>query len=747
MESASRPAAFAAALATSALASTVWPAQPAGTTPMTDNPFAHPSTLAFELPPFDRIRDSDYLPAFEAGMREQLREVAAIAGNSQAATFENTVVALERSGQMLERVEATFSNLNDCNTDAQMQQIETEMAPKLAAHRDAIFLNAALWRRVDELYRRRAALALDAESRQLLIRYHTEFVRAGAQLDAQQQARLRELNQQISSLSTRFRQNVLKTTADGAVVVDNVAELEGLSAEQIGAAARAAAERGMSNKWLITLQNTTNQPVLARLRKRALRERIYRASIERGLGGAADNTVVIAQLVRLRAERAALLGYPSHAAYQLEDETAATPQAVRDMIGQIAPRALARARVEAADIQKLIDAQAAAAGQPSFSLQPWDWSFYADQVRKSRYAFDEATVAPYFELDRVLKDGVFYAAQQLYGLTFRERHDLPVYHDDVRIFEVDDAEGRPLALFVADYFARDNKQGGAWMNSYVTQSKLLQRRAVVANHLNIPKPQPGQPVLLTFDEVTGMFHEFGHALHGMLSEVRYPLLSGTQVPRDFVEYPSQFNEMWAREPTVVAHYARHYKSGEPLPPQLLERVIAAQKFNQGYATTEYLAAAALDQAWHEVSVASAPQAGGVAAFEASALRESGLDYAPVPPRYHSGYFSHIFGGGYSAGYYAYLWSEVLARDSGQWFHQHGGLTRANGEYLRAHILARGRSADPATLFRDFYGRAPDVEPLLEYRGLAAASGGEAAHAGGADARAGNQGETATKASR
>jgi len=431
---------------------------------------------------------------------------------------------------------------------------------------------------------------------------------------------------------------------------------------------------------------------------------------------------VIAQLVRLRAERAALLGYPSHAAYQLADETAATPQAVRAMIGQIAPAALARARAEAADIQRLIERQAAAAGRPAFTLQPWDWSYYAEQVRTARYHFDQASVAPYFELEHVLKDGVFYAAQQLYGLSFRERHDLPVYQSDVRIFEVSDADGRPLALFVADYFARDNKQGGAWMASYVTQSRLLRQRAVVSNHLNIPKPQPGQPVLLTFEEVTGMFHEFGHALHGMLSDVHYPKLSGTQVPRDFVEYPSQFNEMWAREPAVVAHYARHYQSGAALPAELLEQVIAAQRFNQGYATTEYLEAAEVDQAWHLLSVAGAPGAQGVAAFEAAALRDDGLDYAPVPPRYHSAYFSHIFEGGYSAGYYAYLWSEVLARDSGQWFHEHGGLTRANGAYLREHVLSRGRSADPSALFREFYGRAPDVAPLLEYRGLGAAGG-------------------------
>jgi len=705
---------LAGVLATSALA--------AGNDPMAGNPFTQPSPLAFHLPPFDRIRDRDYLPAFEAGMRAQLREVAAIAANPEPATFANTIVALERSGQLLARVGTTFLRLNACNTDPQMQQIDTEMAPRLAAHQDAIHLNPALWARVDTLYRNRASLKLDPESLQLLNRYHTIFVRAGAQLTAPDQARLRELDEQISSLVTRFRQNVLKATADAAIEVDTPADLDGLSSSQIGAAARAAAARGLSGKWLITLQNTTNQAVLARLTNRALRQRIYEASIRRGLDGATDNTTVIAQLVRLRAERAALFGYPSYAAYQLADETAGTPEAVRGLIDQVAPAARARAREEAADIQKLIDAQAAAAGMPSFTLAPWDWSFYAEQVRKARYHFDQASIAPYLELDHVLGDGLFYAAHELYGLSFKERHDLPVYQSDVRVFEVFDAGGKPLALFLADYFARDNKQGGAWMGPYALQSRLLHRQPVVANHLNIRKPLPGQPVLLTFEEVTAMFHEFGHALHGMLSDVRYPLLSGTQVPRDFVEYPSQFNEMWAREPQVVAHYAHHYQTGEPLPPQLLAQVIAAQNFDQGYATSEYLAAALLDLAWHQISAAQAPDAAGVPAFETAALTASGFDYAPVPPRYHSGYFLHIFESGYAAGYYSYLWSEVLARDTGQWFHAHGGLTRENGEYLRAHVLARGRSTDPDVLFREFYGHAPEVGPLLEYRGLAGAAG-------------------------
>jgi len=693
---------------------------------MADNPFDAPSTQPFHLPPFDRIHDSDYRPAFQAGMAEQLRQVAAIAHNSEPPTFANTIVALERSGRLLERVETTFSNLNSCNSDPEMQQIDTEMAPLLAAQRDAIHLNPALWARVDELYNRRASLQLDAESLQLLTRYHTMFVRAGARLTPDQQARLKDLNKQISTLTTRFKHNVLKATAEGAVVVDDVAQLDGLSAQQIGAAAEAAATRGMQGMWLITLQNTTDQPVLAQLSNRELRERIYRESISRGLGGPTDNTAVIAELVRLRAERATLLGYPDHAAYQLADESAGTPEAVRDMIAQVAPAALARAHAEAADIQKLIDAQAAAAGSASFALQPWDWFFYSEKVRKERYDFDQAAVAPYFELDHVLKDGVFYAAHKLYGLNFRERHDLPVYQKDVRVFEVSDADGKPLALFLADYFARDNKQGGAWMSSYVRQSRLLERKPVVANHLNIPKPPHGQPVLLTFDEVTTMFHEFGHALHGMLSDVHYPLLSGTAVPRDFVEYPSQYNEMWAREPSVVAHYARHYQTGAPMPPELLAKVLAAQRFNQGYATTEYLEAAVLDQAWHQITVAEAPSAQQVPAFEQHALDASGLNYPPVPPRYHSTYFAHIFESGYSAGYYAYLWSEVLARDTGEWFHTHGGLTRANGDFLRTRVLSRGRSEDPQVQFRNFYGRAPDIAPLLEYRGLAGAGGGDQA---------------------
>ncbi len=684
---------------------------------MMDNPFSHPSTLPYELPPFDKVKNSHYLPAFEAGMREQRAEVAAIARNPQPPTFDNTIVALERTGELLERVNTVFSNLNASNTDPEMDKIDTEISPRLTAHEDAILLDGALFARVDSLYRERASSSLDPESLQLLERYHVMFVRAGARLSETDKARLRALNEEISSLMTQFRQNVLKASKDGAVAVDSLEELDGLSPEQIGAAERAAVERNLSGQYLITLQNTTSQPSLARLKNRALRQRIYEASIRRGSGGAADNRAVIAKLVKLRAERAQLLGYPNHACYQLEDESAATPTAVHDILTRLVPAALASARHDAAEMQKIVDAEAARNHTQPFKLEAWDWPFYAEELRKLRYDFDEARVAPYFELDRVLHDGVFYAAQELYGLKFKERKDLPVYHPDVRVFEVFDHDGSPLALFLGDYFARDNKRGGAWMDNLVRQSRLLGRKPVVINTLNIPKPQPGRPALLTFDEVTTLFHEFGHAVHGMLSNVRYPMLSGTAVPRDFVEFPSQYNEMWAREPQVLAHFARHYETGEPMPRELLSKVLSAHKFNQGYATTEYLAAALLDQEWHLVDSSRAPGAAEIASFEAAALRRNGIECPEVPPRYHSEYFSHIFAGGYSAGYYAYLWSEVLARDTGQWMHEHGGLTRANGECLRTKILSRGRTQDPQSMFRAFYGRAPELGPLIEYRGL------------------------------
>jgi peptidyl-dipeptidase Dcp len=674
-----------------------------------DNPFAQPSTLPYQLPPFDRIRTTDYLPAYLEGIEQHRQEVCAIAANTAAPSFDNTIVALERSGRLLDRVDSAFSNLSSSDGDEAMLQIETEMAPKLAAHEDMVFLLPALFERIDRLHAQREQLQLDSESHQLLERYHIQFVRAGARLTDEDKSRLRGLNSQLSSLTTRFRQNVLRASRDGAVVIESEAELQGLSQEQVMSAAAAAAARGLQGRWLISLQNTTSQPVLSQLSRRDVRERIYRVSVARGNGGEADNTGVIARIVRLRAERARLLGYANHAAYVLEDETAGTPQAVSEVLRQIAGAALHYARQQADEIQHLIGT--------GNTLQPWDWDFYAEQVRRKEHDLDVAEVRPYFELDRVLRDGVFFVASALYGLSFVERFDLPTYHSEVRVFEVFEDDGTALGLFLADFYARDNKQGGAWMNHFVLQSRLLRLKPIVVNQLNIAKPPNGSPTLLTFDEVTAMFHEFGHALHGMLSNVQFPLLSGIRVPRDFVELPSQYNEMWIRDPAVLANFARHHQSGEPMPAALRQKVLSAQNFDQGHRITEYLQSAIIDQAWHRISADQAPPGSEVAQFESEALRSHGVAYAPVPPRYHSSYFLHIFSGGYSAGYYAYLWSEVLARDVGHWLHQHGGLTRANGQRLREKILSRGRTLDPIQMFRDFYGGPPEIEPLLEYRGL------------------------------
>jgi peptidyl-dipeptidase Dcp len=682
------------------------------------NPFAQPSTLPFHYPPFDKIHDDDYQLAFEAGMAEHLEEVHKIANNPAAPTFENTIVPLEKSGRTLDRVSKVFFNLNGANTNPQIQKIDQEMAPRLAAHRDAVYLDPALFARIDALYQKRDSLGLDAESLQTLSRYETIFIRAGAKLSPPDKEKLKELNKELSTLTSKFRQNVLKATKEAAVVVDDVHQLDGLGKQQIGAAAAAAKTRGLQGKWVITLQNTTIQPPLTTMKNRALRERIFKASIGRGLGGDADNTQIASRMVTLRSQKAALFGAPNWAAYTLVEETAGTPQAVNAMLGQLAPAALNKAKKDAQDLQAIIDAEAKSSHTKPFKLAAWDWAFYAQKLRKARFNFDENDVKPYFELNRVLQDGVFYAANQLYGISFKERHDLPVYQEDVRVFDVFDADGTQIGIFLGDYYKRDNKQGGAWMNTYVTQSQLLNQKPVAANHLNINKPAPGEPTLLTFEEVTTLFHEFGHALHGLFSNVKYPQLSGS-VPRDFVEYPSQFNEMWARNPKVLANFARHYQTGEPMPKALFDKVIAAQNFNSGYSTSEYLEAAMLDQAWHQAPADAIPQPAQVATFDDAALQKDSVFYPPIPPRYHSTYFSHIFAGGYSAAYYAYIWSEVLARDTGQWFTSHGGLTRENGNRFRDLVLSRGRTREPRALFERFYGGPPQIGPLLEYRGLVA----------------------------
>jgi len=675
-----------------------------------ENPFFAPSPLQYGFPQFDLIRDDDFAPALERGMAEQIKEVEAIANNPEPPTFENTIVAMERSGRLLARTSAVFFNLAGADTNDARQAVQAANAPKLAAHVDAITLNEAMFNRIKTLFDARETLGLDAESLRLLERYHTDFVRAGARLDATQKEQLKAMNAQLAVLQTTFSQNVLKEVNASAVLFDSAEELDGMSEAAISAAADAAKAAGKEGKFLVALQNTSGQPPLTELTNRASRQRILEASLARGSrGGEFDNREVLAKVVKLRAERAQLLGYPSHAAYGLEDATAATPEAVNSMLAKLAPAAVANARREAADMQALIDKE-----KGGFQLAAWDWDFYANKVRQERYSFDEGQLKPYFELNSVLENGVFFAAKEVYGLTFKPRPDLPVYHPDARVWEVFDADGSSLALFVGDFYARPSKRGGAWMNAYVGQTGLLGQKPVVGNHQNIPKPPDGQPTLMTFDEVTTMFHEFGHALHGMFSNVTYPRFAGTAVPRDFVEYPSQVNEMWATWPTILANYAKHHETGEAIPQELLDKVIAAEQFNQGFASTEYLAASILDQSLHQLTPEQVPT--DVIAFEAEALKKAGLDYPLVPPRYRSTYFSHIVGG-YSAGYYSYIWSEVLDADSVKWIRENGGLSRANGDHFRATLLSKGGSKDAMQLFRDFAGRDPDIQPLLERRGF------------------------------
>ncbi len=683
------------------------------------NPLLTESALPYHYPAFDKIKDEHFVPAIEAGMRYQLQEVETIADNSDKPTFDNTIVALERSGQLLDRAQRTFSNLNACDTNPIRQKIDKETAPKRAAHRDEIFLNPKLFGRVQALYEKRDKLGLDPESAYLLERYYKDFVRAGAKLSDSDKEKLKEINAELARLQTQFEQDVLKERNASSIIVGRKEELTGLTKDQIAsvtAAAKAANEEGKS---VIELQNTTGQPLLGSLQDRRLRERIMQASLSRNSkGGEFDTRDVVLRTAQLRAEKAKLLGYPNWAAYQLEDQTAHDVPTVNKLLADLAPPAVANAKREAADMQKIVDQ-----GNDGFRIAPWDWDFYSEKVRKAKYNFDESEVRPYYELNHVIIDGVFYAAQKLYGLTFKERHDLPVYQTDVRVFEVCDRDGKPLALFIGDYFARPSKNGGAWMNAYVQQSGLFGTKPVVANHLNIPKPPPGEPTLLTQDEVRTAFHEFGHALHGMFSNVKYPRFSGTSVPRDFVEYPSQVNEMWAAWPEVLGNYAKHYKTGEPMPQALLDKVKAAEKFNQGFKTTEYLSATLLDQAWHQLNPSDVPK--DAVAFESEALHNAGVDFPPVPPRYRTFYFSHAFAGGYSAGYYSYIWSEVLDADTVEWFKQHGGLKRENGDRFRAMLLSRGGSADALGLFRNFVGRDPYIEPLLERRGLEQTPGSNA----------------------
>lgn len=672
------------------------------------NPFAHPSTLAFELPPFSLIREEHYLPAFQAGMQQQLDEVQAILNTPGDATFDNTIVALERSGKILERVSLVFFNKTSSDTNDALEAMRAEIAPKLSAHHDAIMLNPKFFARIKGLFDNRESLNLSSEDAWLLEKYYKDLIQAGAHLSDAQRARLTELNGALSKLSTQFSKNLLADTNELAVVVESIEELDGLTQNQIAAAATAATERGLTGKWLLAQVNFTGNPLLDSLTNRGLRQRIMQSSLQKGnQNNANDNKKILLEMVKLRAERAQLFGVKSHAEHITAVQTAENPGNVHAMLKKIAPAAVKNAQLEAQDLKK-------SAGT---DIESWDWGFYTEKVRLEKYSIDTAKMQPYFELERVLHDGVFFAANKLFGITFKERPDLITYHLEARAFEVSNEDGTPLGLFIGDFFTRDSKRGGAWMNSLVKQNFLLNQLPVVVNNLNIPKPPSGQPALLTLDFTTTLFHEFGHALHGLLSQVKYPRVSGTAVQRDFVEFPSQVNEMWIMWPEVLNNYARHYETGEVMPQEWVDSLNAASTFNEGFATTSYLAAAVLDLAWHSLNSEEAALIHDVEAFEAKALADYGLDFAPVPTRYRSTYFSHIFDGGYSAGYYGYIWSEVLDADTVDWFKENGGLLRTNGNHFRDSLLGRGGSIDSMQMFRNFRGRDSKIEPLLKRRGL------------------------------
>jgi peptidyl-dipeptidase Dcp len=675
------------------------------------NPFFAPSTLPFQAPPFDKITDADYQPALEAGMAQQRKEVRAIADNPAPPTFENTLGALEKSGQLFNRVMLVFNAVTGANLDPALEELQELEAPKLAEHHDEIYLDSKLFHRVEVIYKQRDSLNLDAESLRLVDYYYQQFVHAGANLADKDKAELKKLNQEQSTLAQAFTSKLLAATKDGAYVTQDRNALAGLSAASIAAAVEAAKERKLEG-YVLPLQNTTQQPDLASLSVRSTRQTIFENSWNRAeRGGANDTRDTISRLAQLRAQKAKLLGFPNYAAWRLEDQMAKTPETALKFMDALVPDSTAKAMGEAKDIQNFIDARGG-----GFTLQPWDWEFYSEELRKAKYDLNDELLKPYFELNNVLQNGVFYAANQLYGITFQERHDIPVYHPDVRVFTVFDSDGKELALWYCDYFKRDDKNGGAWMDVFVNQSRLLGLRPVVYNVANFSKPAPGQPALLTFDDVTTMFHEFGHALHGMFANTNYPTLSGTSVARDFVEFPSQFNENWATYPAVFDHYAKHYQTGAPMPAGLAVKLKKSQKFNQGYALTEVLAAAELDMQWHTLSAGTPPQ--NPDEFETQALERKHVLLTEVPSRYRSSYFAHIWGGEYAAGYYAYLWAEMLDHAAYQWFQNHGGMTRANGHRFRQMVLSRGNTEELGKMYSEWLGGEPRLEPMLKYRGLA-----------------------------
>lgn len=675
-----------------------------------DNPLLRASALQYQAPDFGQITDAHFEPAFEQGMSEHLREIQAIVNNPEPASFNNTIVAMEQAGSLLTRVSRIFFNLVGSDSNETRRALQSKLAPKLAAHSDSIYLNADLFARVEKLYNQRVTHEMDAESERLLEEYYDNFVKAGAKLSEEQKVTLRALNEEHSRLTTEFSQNLLKLSKAIAVVVDDKSALDGLSESEIKAAAEAADDAGHEGKYLISITNTTRQPVLTSLKNRELRQRIWEASANRGTSGELDNRPLVKRLVQIRAQKADLLGYDNWAEYQLTGTMAENSKNVMSMLNSMVPAVVSNTKAEQADIQAMIEREGG-----DFDAQPWDWAYYAEKVRQEKYDLDESEVRKYFEFERVLKDGLFYTMNRLYGVRFEPRPDLPVYHPDVKAYELFDHDGESLAIFYADYFARDGKRGGAWMSSFVGQSGLLEQKPVVVNVMNIPKGPEGEPTLVSFDHVTTMFHELGHGLHGMFSKVHYPSLAGTSVSRDFVEFPSTFEEDWASDPEVLANYAYHYKTGEPIPAELLEKVLKAKNFNMGFDTLEYMSAALLDMEWHSLP-ADAPLQ-DVEKFEAQALAKHGVDLPAVPPRYKSTYFAHSIGGGYSAGYYAYMWSEILAADAFAYLRERGGLTRKNGDLYRKNILEVGNSRPPMESFVKFRGKEPTTDALLIRRGL------------------------------
>ena len=674
---------------------------------MSQNPFLTKSNLEYELPPFAEISEEDYLPAFYAGMDEQLAEVEKITDEAEV-TFENTLVALERSGGILGRVAAVFYNKSSSDTNEAIDKIEAEIAPKLAAHSDKIKLNQKLFARITKLVD--SGLDLNSEDAWLLKRYHRDFLHAGAGLSDSQREEIQKINEELSTLQTEFSKRVLSETNDLAVFADDIKELDGLSENQIKACKAAAESRGIQDKYMIGAVNFTGHPLLRSLKIRELRRKIMQASLSKGLrGNDFDTRQVLLKMVKLRAKRAEIFGKRSHAQYSLSEQTAGSPEKVHAMLRKIAPAALANAKAEGRDLERLAKLDGIE------KLESWDWDYYTEKVRAEKYDLDTSLMKPYFELESVLFKGVFFSAGKLYGMSFKERPDLVTYHPEARAFEVFNEDGSKIGLYIADFYTRDSKRGGAWMNSLVKQSHLLNQLPVVVNNLNIPKPPKGEATLLTLDETTTLFHEFGHAIHGLLSNVKYPRFSGTAVQRDFVEFPSQVNEMWILDPQIVDNYARHYQSGERLPQSWIDKLEESSTFNEGHATTSYMAAAILDLAWHSLS--SDEVISDVEKFEAEAIESYGLAYDCVPTRYRSTYFSHIFAGGYSAGYYGYIWAEVFDADTGEWFKENGGLTRKNGDHLRSKLMSQGGSIDSLEMFRNFRGRDAVIEPLLKRRGL------------------------------